>query len=116
MAKFHIRIVGGWCGNRMAMICDHLSELMSDRGYVVKLSQQSIWENSAPPVNADLVLQLIPAFSQEELNCPMVHVRHFVKDLDHPETIAKILSAMEEYYPTASSLLAGNNPQSAAAM
>jgi hypothetical protein len=102
MKKFHIRIVGGWCGNRMVMIRENLSDLLADRGYLVKLDQQSIWENSAPPLHVDMVLQLISAFSPDELNCPSLNIRPFLKDLDHQETLYNIFSAVEEYYPQSS--------------
>lgn len=102
MKKFHIRIVGGWCGNRMVMIRDNLSELLADRGYQVKLDQQSIWENSAPPLHVDMVLQLISAFGLDELNCPSLNIRPFLKDLDHQETLDNIFKAVEEHYPISS--------------
>lgn len=102
MKKFHIRIVGGWCGNRMVMIRDNLTELLADRGYQIKLDQQSIWENSAPPLHVDMVLQLISAFSPDELNCPSLNIRPFLKDLDHHETLANIFRAVEEHYPMSS--------------
>lgn len=99
MKKFRIRIVGGWCGNRMVMIRDHLAQLLLDRGYQVKIDQQSIWENSAPPQYVDLVLQLFSAFSEDELPCPNVNIRPFAQDIDHRETMANILNALEALYP-----------------
>ncbi len=99
MQKFHIRLVGGWCGNRMVMVRDNLNQLLTEQGYEVKIDQQSIWENYALPQHADLILQLMPAFSPEELDPPSLFVRPFLKDLDHPETIAQILKAVSTHYP-----------------
>ena len=99
MKKFHIRIIGGWCGNRMVMIRDFLAEMFEVQGYDIKLDQQSIWENNAPPTLVDLVLQLIPAFSSEELNCPSLNIRPFLKDLQHQETLDAIDQTVKEYYP-----------------
>jgi galactitol-specific phosphotransferase system IIB component len=110
MKKFHIRIVGGWCGNRMVMIRENLAKLLAERGYEVKLDQQSIWENSAAPLHVDLVLQLISAFSTDELNCPSLNIRPFLKDLDHQETIENIIVAMEAYYPTPADQTTVKNP------
>ena len=98
MDKFHIRLIGGWCGNRMVMVRDHLSEILTERGYKVKIDQQSIWENYAPPQHVDLVLQLMPAFSEDELEPPSLSVRPFLKDLDHPETINCVLEAVSTHY------------------
>ena len=80
MDKFHIRLIGGWCGNRMVMVRDHLSDILTERGYEVKIDQQSIWENYAPPQHVDLVLQLMSAFSETELDPPSLSVRPFLKD------------------------------------
>ena len=99
MGKFHIRLVGGWCGNRMVMIRDHLDKLLTESGYEVKIDQQSIWENYAPPQHVDLVLQLMPAFSEEELEPTSLHVRPFLKDLDHSETLDSVFDAVSNLYP-----------------
>ena len=101
MRKFHIKIVNGWCGNRMIIVRDHLIELLEARGYQLKIDNQSIWENSSPPVNVDLVFQLIPAFKPEELNCPSIAIRPLLKDLDHAETLAKVFEIVEAHYPIA---------------
>ncbi len=98
MGKFHIRLVGGWCGNRMTMVREHLTQLLAEKGYQVKIDEQSIWESYAPPQHVDLVLQLMPAFSPEELTPPSLLVRSFVRDFDHPETLERVLEAVAEYY------------------
>ncbi len=110
MKKFHIRIVGGWCGNRMVMIRDYLADLLDENGYDVKLDQQSIWENNAPPFFADMVLQLFAAFSADELGGPMLSIRPFLKDLEDPETLVKIFEMLEEHYPVITDLPVGKNP------
>jgi hypothetical protein len=99
MGKFHIRIVGGWCGNRMVMVQENLSVLLAEMGYEIKIDHQSIWENYAPPQHADLVLQLIPAFSPEELGRPSISIRPFLKDLNHQDTINEIFQVVEEHCP-----------------
>ncbi|MFO7943872.1 MAG: hypothetical protein R6U51_06195 [Anaerolineales bacterium] len=110
MSTYHIRIVGGWCGNRMVMVQDHLSQLLKQHGYQVSIDQQSIWENYAPPQRADLVLQMIPAFQPEDLVCPSLAVRPFIRDLDDQKTLQKIFSLLEEHYPQVTDLPAGSNP------
>ena len=99
MEKFHIRLIGGWCGNRMVMVRDHLFAILTEHGYGVKIDQQSIWENYAPPQHVDLVLQLMPAFSEAELDPPSISVRPFLKDLDHPGTIKLVLDAVTTHHP-----------------
>lgn len=99
MDKFRIRIVNGWCGNRMVIVRDHLAQLLEGRGYQVKLDNQSIWENSSPPEHVDLVFQLIPAFQPDELACPSISIRPLLKDLDHPETLEKVFQIVASTYP-----------------
>lgn len=105
MKKFHIRIIAGWCGNQMLIVGDHLEASMKDRGYEFKLDYQSIWENNAPPMHVDLVFQLIPAFSPEELRCPSVPIRPLLKDLNHAETMENVFRALEQFYPAPVHLL-----------
>lgn len=111
MAAYHIRIIGGWCGNRMVIVREYLSELLSDCGYQIKISHQSIWENPAVPSNADLLLQLIPAFKEEEAGCPIVNIKAFIRDLDHLETLKAIIDTLEIDYPHKTGLPAGQRPQ-----
>lgn len=99
--KFQIRIVNGWCGNRMVIVRDHLARLLEARGYHVKLDNQSIWENSSPPERVDLVFQLIPAFQPDELSCPSISIRPLLKDLDHPETLDRVFDIVASTYPEA---------------
>lgn len=110
MSTYQIRIVGGWCGNRMVMVQDHLSELLEEHGYRVKIERQSIWENYAPPQRADLVLQMIPAFQPEDLDCPSLAVRPFIRDLGHQKTLQKIFALLKEHYPQVTDLPAGSTP------
>ncbi len=83
----------------MVMVRDHLSTLLTERGYAIKIDQQSIWENYAPPQHVDLVLQLMPAFSDDELEPPSLLVRPFLKDLDHPETLNQVYEAVANLNP-----------------
>jgi hypothetical protein len=99
MKKFHIRIVNGWCGNRMIIIRDHLAGILEDEGYEFKLDNQSIWENSSPPTHVDLVFQLIPAFSEAELGCPSISIRPFLKDLNDPKTLDGVLNIVDQFCP-----------------
>ncbi len=107
MGGFHIRIVGGWCGNRMVIVRDHLIELLNARGYHARVDHQSIWESRAVCPTANLILQLMPAFSEDEVHCPLLNIRMLLKDLNDPETITQILQTLESIYPqTVSSLQA----------
>jgi len=108
MKKAHIRIVGGWCGNRMAMIQEYLGSLLPARGYSARVDFQSIWESQAVCPTADLILQLIPAFSKDEVHCPLLDIRPMLRDLEHAQTVELILNAVAALDFTPGLQMAGN--------
>ena len=110
MAKYHIRIIGGWCGNRMVMVQNYLSELLSDCGYQVKVTHQSVWETYTLPPSANLLLQLLPAFKPEDTPCPIVNIKPFIRDLDDIKTLEAIIETIEIDYPRKTGLQAGQRP------
>ena len=99
MTNYKITVVGGWCGNRMVIICEHLTHLLEQAGFSCRVVHQSVWENSSPPQTSNLVLQLLPAFTEDETGCPIVNIKPMLLDLDHPETIAKIFGRLRQDYP-----------------
>ncbi|MBI9043280.1 MAG: hypothetical protein JEZ06_02270 [Anaerolineaceae bacterium] len=109
MAKYHIRIVGGWCGNRMVMIKDNLTELLTKAGYDLKVTHQSIWETYTLPPSANMILQLVVAFDDSEVSQPLLNIRPFIRDLDHQPTLKLIFDSLEEHYPEITGLPAGEN-------
>jgi len=108
---YHIRIIGGWCGNRMAMIQEYLSEILTDCGYQVKVTHQSVWETYSLPPSANLLLQLVPAFKPEDTSCPIVNIKPFIRDLDHLPTLLAIIESLEIDYPQKTGLPVGRRPE-----
>ena len=92
MKTYKICVIGGSCGHRMMMVAERLTELMQAGGYPCRVSHHSIWENYSTPPLSDLILQLLPAYTQAEAGCPVVNIRPMLVDLDHPETIARIMT------------------------
>jgi len=99
MKRFHVRVIGGSCGNKMFVVADHVQEVLARAGYDCKVSAQSIWETMSMPPMVDLILQLLPAFSDDEGECPILYIKPLLANLDDPATIAKILEVMETSYP-----------------
>lgn len=95
MTSYKVCIVGGWCGNRMIMIAEHLEGLFHAMGISCRITTHSVWENYSQPPAANLVLQLLPAFTSDETNCPIIAIKPLLLDLDHPETIEKILKQVQ---------------------
>ncbi len=96
MPRFHVCVLGGSCGNRMIIIADHLSELFIQKGYDCRVTSISVWECFSFPPSADLLLQLLPAYKEEEVECPTINIRPFLQDIDDPDTLQKIYSVLEE--------------------
>jgi len=98
MTRFHVRIIGGSCGNKMYIVADHIHEVLQKAGYECKVSAQSIWETMSMPPAVDLILQLLPAFSPGEGDCPIILIKPLLKDLNDNQTIQKIMDAMAAQY------------------
>ncbi len=96
MSKYHVCVVGGSCGNRMIIIADHLADLFLQRGYDCKVTSISVWECFSFPPSADLLLQLLPAYNEEEVECPTINIRPLLQDIDDPDTLNAIYSVIEE--------------------
>ena len=99
MPNYRVCVVGGWCGNRMVMVAEHLEGVLSKAGFPSKVFTHSVWDNFSQPPAADLILQLLPAFKESELGCPLLTVKPLLADINHPETIDRILNQVQAGYP-----------------
>jgi hypothetical protein len=61
----------------------------------LKRSHQSIREKPTHPQSIDLVLRLLPAFSETEAGCPVINIKPLLVDLEHEPTIDKIMRHIE---------------------
>jgi hypothetical protein len=99
MTEYRVCVIGGWCGNRMVMVAQHLEGVLSDAGLPSRVTSHSVWDNYTQPPAADLILQLLPAFTQSETGCPVLTIKPMIVDLYHQETIDKILKQVRAGYP-----------------
>jgi hypothetical protein len=99
MPPYKIRLVYGLCGNLRLIVAEHIEELLTQAGFLYKMSHQSVWENPEPPRSYDLVLQLFPAFTEADTGCTVITIKPLLVDLDHEPTIEKIMEHMKRYYP-----------------
>lgn len=90
--NYRIFVVGGWCGNLMFIVADHLRGVIENSGYSVQLKTHSVWDNYSQPPRCHLILQLLPAFSEDDVDCPVINIRRLLVERDHTETIQKIIS------------------------
>lgn len=105
MQKFHVCVLGGSCGNRMVIIAEHLDELFKQRSYDCRVTSISVWECFSFPPSADLLLQLLPAYKAEEVDCPTINIRKLIQDMDDEETLATIFLEIEKHTQGASEML-----------
>lgn len=91
MGAYRICVIGGWCGNRLYIVAEHLREVLAEAGLTCQVDTHSVWENYSQPPASQLILQLLPAYTQEEVDCPVINVRPLLADLNHPVTIQTIL-------------------------
>ena len=101
MVNYRICVIGGWCGNRMVMVAEHLTDVLARAGLPCQVSTHSVWENYSRPPAADLVLQLLPAFTAEETGCPVISIRPMIADLYHTETIRRVTDHVQASHPLA---------------
>ena len=94
MSSYRLCVIGGWCGNRMIMVAEHLETVLSQEGFSCRVSTHSIWENYSTPPEGDLILQLLPAYSPSETSIPLINIRPLLLNLDDEATIAAILEAV----------------------
>ncbi|MGE5072230.1 MAG: hypothetical protein ACM3MF_02295 [Anaerolineae bacterium] len=106
MAPYKICVVGGHCGLRMMMVAEHVGELLREAGYACEVSHQSLWDHPTPPRSTNLILELLPAYTEAEAGCPVINIRPFIKDIDDARTIDRIFEHMRVSYPPASAQFA----------
>ena len=99
MKTYRVCVIGGWCGNRMFMVAEHLGQKLADAGYPCSMRTFNAWENYTQPPAADLILQLLPAFSEAETGCPVLNTKPLRADLDDSNTIIRVLEQVRAGYP-----------------
>jgi hypothetical protein len=90
MTKIHVVLAGGSCGNTLYLIEDQLKESFQEWGFEVRLTTQSIWEHFHLPEGVRLVLQTLPAYKEDEIDCPVLSVRPMIPYRQDPATLKKI--------------------------
>ena len=109
MARYHVRVIGGWCGNRIIMVADTLKDLFDEQEFNCRVTHQSIWETYSLPPAVDLIVQLMPAFTEEEAGCAVINIRPMIRDLDHEPTLKAVLDFLSTQ-PDANPHLTLNKP------
>jgi hypothetical protein len=98
MSRYKVCVVGGYCSNRIMIVAEQLTEFFEKQGIDCQvITHGCAGEGSFPP-RSNLILQLLPAFTEEEAGVPVINIKPLIGDPAHPATIEKILKQVQAYY------------------
>ena len=98
MSAYKVCVVGGYCSNRMMIVAEQVSELLEKAGLPCQVTSHGVAGTYSFPPRTNLILQLLPAFTEDEAGCPVINIKPLIGDPQHPETVAKILKQVQAGY------------------
>ena len=98
MSNFKICVVGGFCSNRIMIVAEQLTQFFEERGINCQVITHGVAGEGSFPPRSNLILQLLPAFTEEEAGVPVINIKPLIGDPAHPATIEKILIQVQAYY------------------
>lgn len=99
MSNYKICVVGGHCSNRVMIVAEQLTEFLEEQGVACQVAIYLAAGEYGFPPRSNLILQLLPAFTEEEAGCPIINIKPLIGDPMHPATIEKILKQVRAVYP-----------------
>ena len=98
MSNYKVCVVGGHCSNRVMIVAEQLTEFFAKKGLECHVvTHLAAGEYGFPP-RSNLILQLLPAFTEEQAGCPVINIKPLIGDPMHPATIEKILKQVQADY------------------
>lgn len=98
MSHYKVCVVGGHCSNRVIIVAEQLMEFFEKKGIDCQVvTHLAAGEYGFPP-RSNLILQLLPAFTEEEAGCPVINIKPLIGDPAHPATLEKIMRQVQAYY------------------
>jgi len=98
MSKFKVCVVGGHCSNRIMIVAEQLTEFFEKQGIDCQVITHGVAYQGSYVPRSNLILQLLPAFTEEEVGVPVINIKPLIGDPAHPATIEKILKQVQAYY------------------
>jgi hypothetical protein len=98
MKTYKVCVVGGHCSNRYMIVAEQLSAFFESRGIACQVFTHGVAGEYSFPPRSNLILQLLPAFTEAEAGCPVINIKPLIGDPAHPATIEKILNQMRADY------------------
>ena len=98
MKPYKVCVVGGHCSNRYMIIAEQLTKLFENTGIYCQVFTHGVAGEYSFPPRSNLILQLLPAFTEAEAGCPVINIKPLIGDPNHPATIEKILKQVQADY------------------
>jgi hypothetical protein len=98
MSRYKVCVVGGYCSNRIMIVAEQLTQFFEDKGIDCQVITHGVAGTYSFPPRSNLILQLLPAFTEEEAGCPVINIKPLIGDPMHPATIEKILKQVQVDY------------------
>jgi hypothetical protein len=98
MKTYKVCVVGGFCSNRMMIVAEQLNKLFEDTGIHCQITTHGVCGDYSFPPRSNLILQLLPAFTEAEAGCPVINIKPLIGDPNHPATIEKVLKQVQADY------------------
>ena len=80
------------------IVAEQLTEFFEKNGMVCQVFTHLAASEYGYPPRSNLILQLLPAFTEEEAGVPVINIKPLIGDPTHPATIEKILKQVQAYY------------------
>ena len=87
MSKYKVCVVGGHCSNRVMIVAEQLTEFFTKKGIDCQVSTHLAAGEYGFPPRSNLILQLLPAFTEAEAGCPVINIKPLIGDPMHPANI-----------------------------
>jgi hypothetical protein len=98
VSTFKVCVVGGHCSNRIMIVAEQLTQFFEQQGIDCQVITHGVAYQGSFAPRSNLILQLLPAFTEEEVGVPVINIKPLIGDPAHPATIEKILKYVQAYY------------------
>jgi hypothetical protein len=82
----------------MMIVAEQLTELFDGRGIHCQVFTHGVAGEYSFPPRSNLILQLLPAFTEADAGCPVINIKPLIGDPQHPATIERILEQVQAGY------------------
>ncbi|MBN1231381.1 MAG: hypothetical protein JXA19_05935 [Anaerolineales bacterium] len=94
--ELHICVLGGSCKGDMFPISEYLEAQLQNDNVKCSVNPMNSWETFGSPPDADILLQLTPLFSYDELTIPVLDIRSLLIDKYDQDTYRLILDTCKQ--------------------